>query len=40
MYFRDPDELEYYWTQWRDATGKNMRNLYLEHFPIRDETAQ
>ncbi len=29
-YCRDPKELEYYWTQWREATGKKMRELYME----------
>ncbi len=27
---RDPDELKYYWTRWRDQTGKKMREIYKE----------
>ena len=27
---RDPEELEYYWTQWREVTGKVFSNHFLK----------
>ncbi|XP_023319903.1 angiotensin-converting enzyme isoform X2 [Eurytemora carolleeae] len=28
---RDPAELEYYWTQWRDQSGKQIKDMYKEY---------
>ena len=37
---RDPRELEYYWTEWRSATGRKMRDLYLRYVNITNEAAR
>ena len=37
---RNPEELEYYWTQWRKATGERFRDLYLEHIDLKNEAAK
>ena len=36
----DPRELEYYWTEWRKATGKKMRDLYLRYVELTNEAAR
>ena len=37
---RDPMELEYYWTEWRNATGRKMRDLYLRYVNLTNEAAR
>ena len=37
---RDPRELEYYWTEWRNATGRKMRDLYLRYVELSNEAAR
>ena len=36
----DPRELEYYWTEWRKATGRKMRDLYLRYVELINEAAR
>ena len=36
----DPSELEYYWTEWRKATGREMRALYLRYVDLTNEAAR
>lgn len=36
---RDPDELKYYWLEWRKATGKRIRSLYEQYVELMDMTA-
>ena len=31
---RDPDELEYYWEQWRNVTGVKYRSQYQEFIAL------
>jgi hypothetical protein len=33
------DELEYYWTGWRKATGKKMREAFLEYADLLNQAA-
>ena len=37
---RDPDELEYYFTEWRKVTGREMRDLYLQFIDLTNEAAR
>ena len=37
---RDPDELEYYFTEYRRATGREMRDLYVEYIDLTNEAAR
>ena len=37
---RDPKKLEYYWTQWRDASGKKMVNKYKTYVDLYNEAAE
>ena len=36
---RDPKELEYYWSQWRQFTGAKIRDLYQEYIDLTNEAA-
>ena len=36
----DPKELEYYWTEWRKVTGKEMRDLYVRYVELTNEAAR
>ncbi|ODN05348.1 Angiotensin-converting enzyme [Orchesella cincta] len=36
----DPEELKYYWTQWRDLSGKKMRNNFTDMVAIMDLAAK
>ena len=36
---RDYDELKYYWTEWRNASGKKMRSKYLRYVDLSNENA-
>ena len=36
----DPEELEYYWTEWRRVTGREMRHLYVEYVELSNEAAR
>ena len=35
----DPEELEYYWTQWRMETGGKMRQMYLQYIELTNKAA-
>ena len=37
---RDPDELEYYWTQHRESTGTKMREMYKEYIELTNKAAR
>jgi peptidyl-dipeptidase A len=37
---RDPKELEYYWNEWRKATGVHMRDNFIEHISLTNEAAR
>ena len=37
---RNPKELEYYWLQHRDSTGKKMRNMYKEYVKLTNKAAR
>jgi peptidyl-dipeptidase A len=37
---RDPDELEYYWTQWRDMSGAKIRDLYKDYVRLINKAAR
>ena len=37
---RDPDELEYYWTQHRKATGSKMKDMYKEYVKLTNKAAK
>lgn len=39
---RDPEELEYYWTHWREVTGKEIRNknYYEQYVDLRNKAAR
>ena len=37
---RDPKELEYYWTEWRKVTGREMRDLYAQYVELTNEAAR
>ncbi|KAK6617495.1 hypothetical protein RUM44_005083 [Polyplax serrata] len=36
---RDPDELRYYWSEWRNAAGKPVREMYKEYVKLSNEAA-
>ena len=36
----DPMELEYYWTEWRKVTGREMRDLYVQYVELTNEAAR
>ena len=36
----DPEELEYYWTQWRIETGEKMRKMYLDYIKLTNKAAE
>ena len=36
----DPKELEYYWTEWRKVTGREMRDLYVRYVELTNEAAR
>jgi peptidyl-dipeptidase A len=36
---RDPDELEYYWTQWRAQTGVKIRDMYKDYIKLNNKAA-
>ena len=37
---RNPEELKYYWEQWREASGKQIRSKYQEYVGIYNEAAE
>jgi len=37
---RDPEQLQYYWTQWREQSGKQMRGKYMEYVKYMNEAAR
>ncbi|CAG0883553.1 unnamed protein product [Darwinula stevensoni] len=37
---RDADELQWIWEQWREATGKKMREIYREVIDLSNEAAK
>ncbi|XP_026471740.1 angiotensin-converting enzyme-like [Ctenocephalides felis] len=36
---RNPDELLYFWTAWRNATGRKMRKYYSEYVELMNEAS-
>jgi len=36
---RDHEELEYYWTQWREVSGKKMKDKYKEYVDLTNKAA-
>jgi peptidyl-dipeptidase A len=37
---RDAKELEYYWKEWRNATGVRMREDFIENIDLINEAAR
>jgi hypothetical protein len=37
---RDNKELEYYWNEWRKATGSKMRADFIENIALTNEAAR
>ena len=37
---RDPEELQYYWEQWREQTGEKMVDLYKQYIDLYNEAAE
>ena len=37
---QDPKELEYYWNEWRKATGEKMRKDFIENIYLTNEVAR
>ena len=36
---RDPEELQYYWEQWRDQSGRKMGDMYRQYVDLYNEAA-
>jgi peptidyl-dipeptidase A len=36
----DYDELQYYWSEWREQSGKNMRTDYQEYVNLMNSAAR
>ena len=36
----DPEELQYYWEQWREQSGKKMINLFKQYIDLYNEKAK
>ena len=37
---RDPEELQYYWEQWRKQTGQKMVDQYKQFIDLYNEAAK
>ena len=37
---RDPEELQYYWEQWREQTGQKMVDQYKQYVDLYNELAK
>ena len=37
---RDPEELQHYWEQWREQTGKKMVDQYKQYIDLYNEAAE
>ena len=37
---RDPEELQYYWEQWRAQTGQKMVDQYKQYIDLYNEAAE
>ena len=37
---RDPEELQYYWEQWREQTGEKMIDQYKQYIDLYNELAE
>lgn len=37
---RDPEELKYYWSEWRNQTGAKFRDLFLEYVELTNEASR
>ena len=37
---RDPEELQYYWEQWREQTGEKMVDQYKQYVDLYNEVAE
>ena len=36
---RDPAELQYYWEQWREQSGRRMGEMYRQYVDLYNEAA-
>ena len=36
----DPEELQYYWEQWREQSGKKMIDLFKQYIDLYNEKAK
>jgi len=36
---RNPEELKYYWKEWREATGNPMKDIYFEYQKLKKQEA-
>ena len=37
---RDPEELQYYWEQWREQTGQKYLDQYKQYIDLYNEAAE
>lgn len=37
---RNPEELKYYWEQWRESSGKQMKNMFHEYVNLYNDAAK
>ena len=37
---RDPEELQYYWEQWREQTGQKYLDHYKQYIDLYNEAAE
>ena len=37
---RDPEELQYYWEQWREQTGEKYLDQYKQYIDLYNEAAE
>ena len=37
---RDPEELQYYWEQWREQTGQKYLEQYKQYIDLYNEAAE
>nr|CAD7196975.1 unnamed protein product [Timema douglasi] len=37
---RDPEELKHVWLKWRDATGRRMKDMFVQYVELENESAR
>nr|CAD7440374.1 unnamed protein product [Timema bartmani] len=37
---RDPEELKHVWLKWRDATGRRMKDMFVQYVELENEAAR